>query len=41
MDELMIEREMEIIRSYVSDGKSALEVGCGNGIATEKLCAFF
>lgn len=41
MDELMIEREMEIIRRYDTAGKSALEVGCGDGLSTEKLCALF
>lgn len=41
MDELMIEREIEIIKRYMTDGKSALEVGCGNGLATEKLCGLF
>lgn len=41
MDELMIEREIEIIKRYLTDGKNALEVGCGNGMATEKLCGLF
>jgi 2-polyprenyl-3-methyl-5-hydroxy-6-metoxy-1,4-benzoquinol methylase len=41
MDELMIEREMEIIKRYDTAGKSALEVGCGDGLSTEKLCALF
>jgi 2-polyprenyl-3-methyl-5-hydroxy-6-metoxy-1,4-benzoquinol methylase len=41
MDELMIEREMKIISRYDTAGKSALEVGCGDGLSTEKLCALF
>lgn len=41
MDELMIEREIEIIKRYDVDGKSALEVGCGSGSSTEKLCQLF
>jgi len=41
MDELMIEREIEIIQQYITRGKSALEVGCGNGYSTERLCKIF
>lgn len=41
MDELMIEREMEIIKRYNCENKSALEVGCGSGFSTEKLCQLF
>jgi 2-polyprenyl-3-methyl-5-hydroxy-6-metoxy-1,4-benzoquinol methylase len=41
MDELMIEREIEIIKRYDFEGKSALEIGCGNGLSTEKLCGLF
>lgn len=41
MDELMIDREIEIIRRYATEGKSALEVGCGSGSSTEKLCRLF
>ncbi len=41
MDELMIDREIEIIKRYVTPGKSALEVGCGSGSSTEKLCKLF
>lgn len=41
MDDLMVEREIEIIKRYFTEGKSALEVGCGNGLATEKLCSLF
>ncbi len=41
MDELMIEREIELIRRYNLEGKSALEVGCGSGFSTERLCGLF
>jgi 2-polyprenyl-3-methyl-5-hydroxy-6-metoxy-1,4-benzoquinol methylase len=41
MDELMIDREIEIIKRYSAKDKSALEVGCGSGSSTEKLCALF
>lgn len=41
MDQLMIEREVEIIRRYNHLGKTALEIGCGDGFSTEKLCALF
>lgn len=41
MDDLMIEREIEIITRYVVQEKSALEVGCGNGLSTEKLSGLF
>lgn len=41
MDALMIDREIEIIKRYDLEGKSALEVGCGSGLSTEKLCDLF
>lgn len=41
MDELMIDREVELIKRYDLEGKSALEVGCGSGLSTEKLCDLF
>lgn len=41
MDELMIEREIEIIKQYPTEGKRALEVGCGSGSSTEKLYQLF
>ncbi|MDX8128381.1 class I SAM-dependent methyltransferase [Methylomonas sp. EFPC1] len=41
MDELMIDREIEIIKRYSAEGKSALEVGCGSGSSTEKLYKIF
>lgn len=37
MDELMVDREVDIIKRYHVDGKSALEVGCGSGTCTVKL----
>ena len=41
MDELMIEREIEIIRRYCAKGQNVLEVGCGSGLSTERLCGIF
>ncbi len=41
MDELMIDREIQIIKQYNTEGKSALEVGCGSGSSTERLCQIF
>lgn len=41
MDELMIEREIDLIKRYPSDGKSALEVGCGSGSCTARLAQVF
>jgi 2-polyprenyl-3-methyl-5-hydroxy-6-metoxy-1,4-benzoquinol methylase len=42
MDALLIERELEIIRKTCTPGsKTALEVGCGNGLATMGLSAIF
>jgi 2-polyprenyl-3-methyl-5-hydroxy-6-metoxy-1,4-benzoquinol methylase len=41
MDRLMIEREIEIISRYQSTGKTALEIGCGDGYSTQKLLALF
>jgi 2-polyprenyl-3-methyl-5-hydroxy-6-metoxy-1,4-benzoquinol methylase len=41
MDQLMIEREIEIIKRYEITGKSALEIGCGDGLSTEKLWELF
>jgi 2-polyprenyl-3-methyl-5-hydroxy-6-metoxy-1,4-benzoquinol methylase len=41
MDELMVAREIDIIKRYYVEGKSALEVGCGSGFCTEKLDAIF
>lgn len=37
MDELMVDREVDIISRYYVEGKSALEVGCGSGTCTVKL----
>lgn len=42
MDELLVEREMDIIRRFChGENKLALEVGCGNGYATERLAKIF
>lgn len=42
MDQLLIDREMDIIRRFCEvDGKSALEVGCGDGYSTQKLAEVF
>ena len=46
MDELSTLREIEIILEYSKRGnpwkeKSALEVGCGSGYSTERLCRIF
>ena len=41
MDELSIEREIELIQQYPTKYKSALEVGCGSGYSTERLCKIF
>ncbi len=41
MDELMIDREIDLIKRYPIDGKSALEVGCGSGSCTERLSEIF
>lgn len=41
MDELMMDREVEIIKRYALDGKSAIEIGCGSGASTERLAGIF
>jgi len=41
MDELMIEREVEIIKKYITESGTALEIGCGSGLSTEKLFGLF
>jgi 2-polyprenyl-3-methyl-5-hydroxy-6-metoxy-1,4-benzoquinol methylase len=41
MDELLIEREMDIARRLCKPlGKAALEVGCGSGYSTQRLAEF-
>lgn len=42
MDELLIDREMDIIRRVCfGAGKTALEVGCGDGKSTQQLLSIF
>lgn len=42
MDELLIEREMDIVRRFCQGGnRRALEVGCGNGYSTQRLAEIF
>lgn len=41
MDDLMIDREVEIIRQYWRGGCTALEIGCGSGSSTTKLKKLF
>ena len=41
IDELMIDREIELIKKCVNNYESALEVGCGNGYSTERLYKLF
>ncbi len=41
MDELMIDREVDIIKRYCVSGGSAIEIGCGSGSCTEKLSYLF
>jgi len=42
MDELLIEREMDIVRRFCQgEGKWVLEVGCGNGYSTRRLSEIF
>jgi len=41
MDELMMDREIEIIKQYPTDGKSAIEIGCGSGTCTVRLSEIF
>ena len=41
MDELMMDRELDLIKRYPTEGKSALEVGCGSGSCTERLIKIF
>lgn len=41
MDEMLVEREIELIKKYHREGLSVLEVGCGSGYSTERLCKIF
>ena len=41
MDELLVEREVELVRRYSVVRTNALEVGCGNGYSTERFVTMF
>ncbi|NQY54070.1 MAG: class I SAM-dependent methyltransferase [Campylobacteraceae bacterium] len=41
IDELMIDREIELIKKSINNYKDALEIGCGNGYSTERLHKLF
>jgi 2-polyprenyl-3-methyl-5-hydroxy-6-metoxy-1,4-benzoquinol methylase len=41
MDELLVDREAELIRRLALSSSNALEVGCGNGYSTQKLLGLF
>lgn len=41
MDELMMDREIDLIKQYPTEEKSVLEVGCGSGSCTERLLQVF
>jgi len=41
MDQLSVQREVELILQYPIEGKSVLEVGCGSGYSTERLVKIF
>ena len=42
MDRLLIDREMDVVgRFCATEGKAALEIGCGDGYSTQKLAAMF
>lgn len=41
MDELMLDREIELIKQFPTTLRSALEVGCGSGSSTQRLSEIF
>jgi SAM-dependent methyltransferase len=41
MDELVIDREVELIKKICYSWENAIEIGCGNGYSTEKLYRLF
>lgn len=41
MDELLVDREVELLKKNCISRKNAIEVGCGSGYSTEKLINYF
>lgn len=41
MDELLVEREVELIQKAMPKPGKAIEIGCGNGYSTERLIKLF
>lgn len=41
MDELLLEREIELIQKAMPKAGKAIEIGCGNGYSTERLSRIF
>lgn len=41
MDELLVDREIELIKKSVHKAGCAIEIGCGNGYSTERLIRLF
>lgn len=41
MDELLVDREIELIKQATSTFGRAIEIGCGNGYSTERLLPLF
>lgn len=41
MDELIIDREVELIKKFCHSWTNAIEIGCGNGYSTERLYPLF
>lgn len=41
MDELLIEREVELLKRMVDPSAKAIELGCGSGFLTERLAKIF
>lgn len=41
MDQLLVDREVELLKKICINKKNAIEVGCGSGYSTERLINFF
>lgn len=41
MDELLIDREVELLKRLINPSGRAIEIGCGNGYLTERLARLF